>query len=195
MDIEKQGDILSKYKVLTETSPDCIKLMDTDGNLIYINPGGVKEHDLGSLENALKIGWKMTDSIIGDDLDKVQDAFNKAKSGEIATVEIRHTRDGSDRDVCMETIAPVLDENGDVEAIFGVSRDITEIKRTEEELIRVKNNLEEEVKKRTKALENKVGDMERINDVLVNRELEMIRLKKENKKLKEQLGISESEDE
>ncbi|MFC1638235.1 PAS domain-containing protein [Patescibacteria group bacterium] len=193
MGIEKQEEVLRRYKVLTETSPDCIKLMDVDGNLTYINPGGIKEHDLGSLENALETRWKMIDSVVGEDVERVQDALDRAKAGEVVTIEVRHTRDGSDRDVCMETIAPVVGENGKVEAIFGVSRDITDMKKVEDELIRVKNNLEEEVKKRTMALEQKVSVMERINNVLVNRELEMIKLKKEIKQLRGQLGESEEE--
>ncbi|MFC1644843.1 PAS domain-containing protein [Patescibacteria group bacterium] len=185
--MENKDDFASKYKTLVETSPDCIKLFDTRGNLLYINPGGIREHSLGSLDEAIKSGWKMTDSVVSADIEKVNMAFDRAKNGEIVTFEVGHN-DEADRDVCLETMAPVINEDGEVEAIFGVSRDISEMKNTEKELLEIKGNLEEEVRKKVGEMADKMDEVERINEIMVDRELVMIRLKGEIEKLKKELS-------
>lgn len=50
------------------------------------------------------------------------------------------------------------------------------------------NNLEEQVKNRTKELERKIAELERANQLMVDRELSMADLKKENTMLKEKLN-------
>ncbi|MEW5895078.1 MAG: ATP-binding protein [Candidatus Omnitrophota bacterium] len=114
---------------LIETSPDCIKLFDDQGKLVFINKGGLEEHNLKDLEEALR--WSYLDGIIEEDREVFKQAFQAARNGEIRTIEIRHTKEGSNRKVCLETMAPVLDENGKVNNVFGVSRDISDRKEFE----------------------------------------------------------------
>lgn len=66
-------------------------------------------------------------------------------------------------------------------------RDILEIRvaaRTRE-LNEIANKLEKEVEARTKELQKKLADMEKLNRLMVGRELKMIELKKELNKIKE----------
>ncbi|MFH1783238.1 MAG: ATP-binding protein [Candidatus Omnitrophota bacterium] len=122
-------DSEEKYRTLTETSPDCIKLFNLKGELVFINKGGMKEHRLKDMEEAKK--WSLLDGIIEEDKDNFKNAFNEAVRGNISTVEIRHTEEGSVREECRETMAPVIGEDGRIEYIFGVSRDISDIKSLE----------------------------------------------------------------
>lgn len=183
---QRSFDLSERFKVLTETSPDCIKLFDTEGNLLYINPGGIEEHNLISLENALEKKWKMTDSIIENDHKKLEEAIKKAEQGEVSTIEIRHTPD-TNRAICLETIAPVKNKKGEVVAIFGVSRDITPLKKTEKKLEKIMSSLEKEVKIRTSSLKEKIDELEQINKLMVGREMRIIELKEENDRLRQQL--------
>src|SRR3989338_2265415 len=82
-----------KYRLLTEMSPDCIKLLDLEGNILYINKAGVTEHSLGN-EKDMK-DFKLTDSIIENDKSKFIDAFEQAKKGIISVLEIQHTKESS----------------------------------------------------------------------------------------------------
>lgn len=172
------SDINEKFKVLTETSPDCIKLFDTNGKLLYINPGGLAEHNLKNLDDAINKEWLAIETIVEEDREKFNKALNEAVvNGKISTVEIRHTKEGSVREVCLETIAPVKDNDGKIIGIFGVSRDISELKRIENELNEVKEGLEEKVKERTKELNIKLEELEKANKEMSGRELRMIELK------------------
>lgn len=118
-----------RYRTLAETSPDCIKLFDVHGKLIYINPGGLHEHRLKDLEEAKRFNF--IDGIIEEDRAKFAEALQKASKGILNTIEIRHTSEGADRTACLETMAPVRDANGKVTCVFGVSRDISELKELE----------------------------------------------------------------
>lgn len=172
------SDINEKFKVLTETSPDCIKLFDINGKLLYINPGGLAEHNLKNLDEAINKNWLAIETVIEEDREKFKDALSDAAaSGKISSIEIRHTKEGSDREVCLETVAPVKDSNGKIIGIFGVSRDVSELKKIENELNEAKKGLEEKVNERTKELNIKLEELEKTNKIIMGRELRMIELK------------------
>lgn len=165
---KKDKKIIKQFDVLTKISPDCIKLFDIEGNLLYINPAGLKEHYLKNLKEAVDNGWRQTNTVIEEDKIKftraLKDAIEKDK---ISTIEIRHTKQGSNKNVCLETIAPVKDDEGKLIGIFGVSRDISELKESEEKL------------------KQKIEELEKLNNTMTGRELKMIELKEQIKKYKQ----------
>ena len=59
------------------------------------------------------------------------------------------------------------------------------VKARTRELEELSKNLEVKVKERTKELNEKVNELERFNNLAIDRELKMIEIKKENKKLKQ----------
>jgi PAS domain S-box-containing protein len=130
IETNQDKNLEEEYRVLVQTSPDCIKLFDLKGKIIFINKGGLKEHRLKNIEEAKK--WSYLNGIIKEDQGRFKKAMSDAKKGLTTTIEIRHTHKGSTRDVCMETITPVKDKDGKIYAIFGVSRDISEQKKSSE---------------------------------------------------------------
>lgn len=151
---KKEFNIIEeKFRVLTETSPDCIKLFDIKGNLLYINPGGLKEHGLKNLKEALNKNWLAVETLVEEDKAKFSKALKDAAKGKVSVIEIRHTKDGSDREVCLETMAPVKDDSNKIIGIFGVSRDISGSKQIERELKKAKEESERKL-----LLQNKITD-------------------------------------
>ncbi|MFH0891366.1 MAG: MASE3 domain-containing protein [Candidatus Falkowbacteria bacterium] len=116
-----------KYKALAETSPDCIKLFDPEGKLLYINKAGLEEHGLKSIEEAMD--WDYFGCMVEKDRGKFRKTFENALGGETNTIEIEHTPEGANRDVCLETMTPVRNKKGEVGAVYGVSRDISDLKK------------------------------------------------------------------
>lgn len=133
-----------KYRILTEASPDCIKLFDTKGNLIFINKAGLREHRIKSLKEAIRIGWKAVESVIPEDRVKFSKALSAAMKGEISVIEIKHTKKGSLREYCEETIVPIRDADNKTVNIYAVSRNISARKKAEEKLKQVNEELEEQ---------------------------------------------------
>ncbi len=122
----------NKYKTLIESSPDCIKLFDLNQNLVFINEGGKKEHNLKSAKDIKN--FKPMGTVIKEDRYKFQKAIQDAIKGNPSLIEIRHTKEGSNREVCSEAIVPIKNDKGKVVNISGVSRDITEQKKAEDAL-------------------------------------------------------------
>lgn len=153
--LEEMKKSEARYRTFIETSPDCIKFFDLKGNLLFINRGGLKEHKIKSLKEALKIGWKAIESIAPKDRAKFTNAIRDAKNGKISVIEIEHTKDRSIREACEETITPIRDFQNKIIGILGVSRDISEKKRAEEELERqqeaILNAVEDIEKEKEKA--------------------------------------------
>ncbi|MDF1533700.1 MAG: PAS domain S-box protein [Methanosarcinaceae archaeon] len=89
------------------------------------------------------------------------------------------------------------DSTGKINKLFGIFHDITERKQAEEELLKYREHLEEQVKERTAELNRKNAELERINRVFVGRELRMIELKKQivnlNKRIAELESLVEDE--
>ncbi|HBM45396.1 MAG: hypothetical protein UT05_C0013G0013 [Parcubacteria group bacterium GW2011_GWF2_38_76] len=121
---------MGKYKSLVESSVDCIKFFDKQGDLIFINNGGRKEHNLINEDDTKN--FKAIDTIIEEDKSKFIKAFEEAKKGISSEIEIRHTKEGSNREFCLETISPVKDSTQNIIGILGVARDLTEHKKSTE---------------------------------------------------------------
>jgi PAS domain S-box-containing protein len=115
------------YRILSETSPDCIKLFDVNGKLQYINRSGLKEHGLSSIEEAKN--WDYISSVVEADRSLFRQAISDAAKGKMSRIEIRHTEEGADREVCLETVVPIRDHNNNVVNILGFSRDIGDEKK------------------------------------------------------------------
>ena len=77
------------------------------------------------------------------------------------------------------------DKKGNSIGYFASITDITEIKKFQE-------SLEEQVKERTKELQNKIRELEKFQKITVGRELKMIELKKEIERLKNELENQKS---
>lgn len=142
--------IENKYELLVEKNPDCIKLFDLKGNLTYINKGGLKEHRLKNLKQALENNWNIKDTIIDDDKKIFDQAIKDAKNGKVSIIEFNHTHKGSVNETCSELIAPIRESDGSISQIIGISRDISELKRIQRAL--------QENESRLNAIVENIGD-------------------------------------
>jgi PAS domain S-box-containing protein len=77
--------------------------------------------------------------------------------------------------------------SGEPEFMVGIANDITEQKKTEEELENYRKNLEDLVKERTHDLEEKNKELEKYNQLFVGREFRIKELKERVKELEELL--------
>lgn len=156
------------FSTLAQSSPDCIKLFDTKGKLLFMNKSGLEEHGYKSLEEAQK--GDFLDSMIPESQTCFKEAFAAALSGDDkVSIEIQHKPEKSTREFCLETVTPVYGKEGDLSGAMGVSRDISDRKRKEKEL------------------QEKFCELEKANNLMVGRELKMIELKKEIETLRQKI--------
>lgn len=97
------------------------------------------------------------------------------------------TRDGRVI-VCAWHNTPIRDAEGCVVGVFSLIQDITERKRAEEAIVKLNEELEQRVRERTTALEQKNQQLEKMNKAFVGRELRMIELKARIEELEKKNG-------
>ena len=120
-------------RTVLESSPDCLKILDADGKLLFMNSNGLcsmEIDDFSMFQN--QYWWNLWGS---ENQQMVKDAVNNALNGATATFQsLSPTAKGTLKwwDVI---VSPVLDDGaGKVSRILAVSRDISEQKNAEEEL-------------------------------------------------------------
>jgi PAS domain S-box-containing protein len=122
-----------KRRIL-DSSSDCIKLMDINGQLLYVNTGGLCLLEIDDFTPYLNMAW--TGFWQEDDRDAVEAAIATARAGELGRFQgFCPTAKGTPKwwDVI---VTPIFDTRGQVEKILATSRDITDRKQAEELLRR-----------------------------------------------------------
>ena len=139
---QKKADLALKesenhIRTILETEPECIKQINKKGELIYMNPAGLAMIEADTLEMV------KGNSVINLINPKDQEAFKKltsdvfkGKSGHLV-FEITGIK-GTNR--WLETHAvPLRNTDGNIISLLGVTREITNRKKIEEELIENEN--------------------------------------------------------
>lgn len=123
--------IEKRMNALFDSTADAIDILDLDGNVVDVNPAFERIY-----------GWKKAE-ILGKSLpiipkyrkEQQRDMVERAKRGEhtigLDTVCIK--KDGTPIDIRL-TLSPIFDEEGKVLGTCSITRDITEEKRTEQNL-------------------------------------------------------------
>jgi len=142
-ELEKEKKILSLYWEVTQTkdylesiienSADAIIISDTNGLITSWNKGAEKIYGYTEDEVLGKF-LPMVPSFLAEEEKKfIEKNLRKETIRNVET--IRQTKSGELIEVSL-TLSPILDSSGKVTGISGISRDISEKKRIEKELIR-----------------------------------------------------------
>ncbi|MGE5893149.1 MAG: PAS domain S-box protein, partial [bacterium] len=164
----------AKFRLISETSIDVIFQTDSEGLITYCSPSGEKYGY--SIEEVT--GRSFGDFLSPHELPKAKDAFQKTMTGErIERLELRMLRKDGTPIHAELNVAPLL-KKGKIIGIQGIARDITERKRAEDALHRVKEELELRVMERTldlvranEELEEEIAERKRAEERLRENEL------------------------
>ena len=131
----------ARFRALIEKSADMISMVSSDGKILYASPAfsielGYTNEELLSLESI-----KLIHSDDIEDFHKSLHDLLKAP-GKTIFIEQRHLHKNGDYIWCEGTITNSLNESG-INALVGHFKNITERKKTEEEIKLLINNTEE----------------------------------------------------
>jgi PAS domain S-box-containing protein len=136
-----------ELRTIIDTEPECVKQLAADGSLLQMNRAGLDMIEADSMD---QVAGRQVKGLV---LPEYREAFvaliDKVFAGASGMLEfeIRGLKGGHR---WLETHAtPLRDVEGQVTALLGVTRDITERKRDEAELERHRHHLEEQVLART----------------------------------------------
>ncbi|OHA85435.1 MAG: hypothetical protein A2591_03085 [Candidatus Yonathbacteria bacterium RIFOXYD1_FULL_52_36] len=158
------------FKILADASPDCIKLFALDNKIKFMSQGGLKEHNLKTPEDAIGLDW--TTTIVPEQRDEVLRKIKQSIAEKRAvSIDVQHLHEFSNREWCALIINPIFDESGNVKYFVGISRDISDRKKFEEEI------------------QERSAEQSRLVNAMIDREIKMAELKRENDELRKSLGF------
>ncbi len=136
---------------ILESTADCIKVLDLDGRLVFMNGPGIRIMEIENLEPLLGRTW--TDFLPRERQSEFRHAVEAARDGQSSRMTaLLPTFKRNERWWDIQ-ITPVLDTRANKpERILAIARDITEERRAAEMLERLNDELEEKVARRTQAL-------------------------------------------
>ena len=115
---------------LLGASPDCIVVLDLEGNTLFVSPGGIESMEITDVQAIIGLSWLRVWS--GDDAERAKDALGVAARGGTGRFQgFRPTHKGTPKwwDV---VISPLLGSDGKPERLLSIGRDISDAKRAED---------------------------------------------------------------
>ncbi len=157
------------YKEIIETLPHVVWVGDSEGKVVFINETWEGWTGMTS-EEALGHGW--VNAVHPEDVAELLSKWENAyKNGAPYYGECRFVHLNGTILYCSFLAKPVFNSEGVITNWIGLDMDISPMKCVENKL------------------KDKVRELERINDLMIDRELKMAALKSEIKILKAQLSI------
>ncbi len=126
---------------LIESSLDCIKVLDLDGNLLSMNSGGQRLLEIDDLSLYLNCPW--IEFWQGDDQSAVQEAIAAARNGGKGTFQACSPSQKGKPMWWDVVITPIRDAQGAPERLLAISRDITEQKLAQETILNGQQKIQE----------------------------------------------------
>ncbi len=115
-----------------DSEPECVKLAGPDGSLRMMNRAGLQMIEADSFEEVA--GRSIYSLIVPEDRAKFEALSARVFRGESGTAEFQIVGMKGARCWLETNATPLRDERGEVTALLGIARDVTERRQTEESL-------------------------------------------------------------
>jgi len=126
-----------QYQSIVEHNPDAIFAVDARGFFLSANPSALKLMGYNSEELR---NQSVLDMFVPEDAERVAHHFKMAKNGQTAIYETTVLdKQGKRIEVSVKNVPIVID--GEIVGVYGIGKDITEVKRAEEELVATREQL------------------------------------------------------
>jgi diguanylate cyclase (GGDEF)-like protein/PAS domain S-box-containing protein len=120
----------NNYRLLLENSPVSIHEIDMDGRIISMSRAGILMHGFkgeGEIQGSLYL-----DGVSNADRERIGELLAKAYAGETSHFEF--VASGSREQIYKSCFVPIMNNSGNVEKLMGITEDITERKKAEEQV-------------------------------------------------------------
>ncbi|MBN1326713.1 MAG: PAS domain S-box protein [Candidatus Cloacimonetes bacterium] len=178
-----------KYKLLIENQVDLLVKVDSEGRFLFVSPSYC--NTFGKSEDEL-LGEKFIPLVHSEDQNNTIAAMQKLSQPPYTCYLEQRAKTLKGWRWLAWIDKAIVDEQGKIQEIIGVGRDITERKQAQEELGRLKDDLEIQVAEKTRELQVRISELERFHDATIERELRMNELQREIKRLKEEKSSDQS---
>lgn len=130
-----------RLKSIVDNEPECVKVLNTEGELIEMNPAGLHMLEADSLEEAKS--RPLSDYLLPQWRDKFHDLHHQVMEGQEGMLEFEIIGLKGSHRWLESHAAPLKDADGKVTSVLAVTRDITQRKQAEEELLKLSKAVEQ----------------------------------------------------
>ncbi len=117
---------------ILESSPDCVKVLDLEGRLLYMNVGGERLLEICDFDTCRNSSW--LEFWQGSSRQSAQQALETAIAGSASKFQgYCPTMKGTPK-WWEVVVTPIVNADGQIERLLSISRDITERKQAEQQL-------------------------------------------------------------
>ena len=120
----------NRYRALVENSPFCIHEIDMSGRLTSMNRAGLNM--MGVKEESQVRGLLYLDAVCAADREHIGSLLARAYTGKISHFEFKPA--GMHERIFESCFVPVMNNEGTIEKLMGITEDITERKAAEEQI-------------------------------------------------------------
>ena len=131
-DVTERHDSQERLRAIIDSEPDCVKLLDAAGRLLEMNPAGLAMIEASSLDDVR--GQPIISIIVPEHRTAFTDLQTRVFRGESGTLEFEIVGLKGRRKWLATQAVPFRDAAGNVQALLGITRDITDARRAEEQL-------------------------------------------------------------
>lgn len=153
----------SELRTIIESEPECVKLMDTMGRLIMINPAGLSI--LGVESSSQVLGKSMVDFVAPADRESFSAFGQSVMAGQSGMLEFDIVGINGTRHRMESHAVPIRDESGQVTSILAVTRDVTERHQAQDELRKLRLAIEQSPE--GICITDMSGDIEYVNPAFI----------------------------
>lgn len=125
----------ANLKAIIETEPECVKLLAPDGRLLQMNRAGLDMIEADAEQQVL--GAHVVDLVVPEHKDAFNSLNERVARGEAGSLEFEIVGLKGRRRWLDTHAVPMRDANGQITGVLGVTRDITEHKKAQQELERL----------------------------------------------------------
>jgi PAS domain S-box-containing protein len=136
---EELRESRERYKTLIENQGEGVSIVDLDERFSFANPAA---DDIFGVQPGKLIGRSLKEFMDPENFEVVQLNNRLRKEGERGTYNIEIKRSDGKKRVLMVTGTPRFDKDGEFIGTLGIFRDVTDLKRTEHELLMAKETAE-----------------------------------------------------
>jgi PAS domain S-box-containing protein len=122
----------NRLRTILETEPECVKVLDTNGCLLEMNPAGLALVEADSLEQVR--GKPVYDVVVPENRADYVALTRRVLRGESGTLEFESVGLQGTRRWLETHAVPLRDARGEISGLLGITRDVTERKKAEQAL-------------------------------------------------------------
>ena len=126
-----------RLRAILATCPECVKVLDADGSVLEMNPAGLRMIEADSFLEVERLC--LFPLIVEEDREHFRTLMGKVFAGTSGVLEFEIVGLKGGRHHLETHASPLRDATGKVTALIGITRDITERKRIEEQLRQARN--------------------------------------------------------